>query len=291
MTVGHTTEEPSKLLTMTSKSFNPARLYVAVVFIPLFYALVRFVHPVGLYLLVVITAGLALHEFYALHFSPDQLNREWWIIFLAPLGLLTSLQWPGLLPTSLILTFFALLILSSRLFHTQSTSHKLRDAAVLSLGLAYIVLPLGHVLLLRALDQGIYLIFFLLLVTWSTDTGGFVFGRTLGKRKLAPTISPNKTVEGLFGGLFLAILMAFLAKAWFLPFLSMVDCVAMGLLISSVAVLGDLVESVMKRSAGVKDSGTILPGHGGMLDRIDSLLFTAPCFYYYMVFLKGAATP
>ena len=248
-------------------------------------------HPVGLYALVVIVACLALREFYALYFSPEHLTIELWLTILAPTFLLTSLQWPGLLPPGFILTIVILLILSSRLFVPKSNQHALLDSSVLSLGVVYVSLSLGHLLLLRALDQGMYFVFFLLVVTWGTDTGGFLVGRTVGKRKLAPQISPNKTVAGLFGGVCFAILMAFLAKIWFLPILTTGDCLGMGLFIATLAVIGDLVQSAMKRSAGVKDSGTLLPGHGGILDRIDSLLFTAPCFYYYMVFLKGAATP
>ncbi len=89
------------------------------------------------------------------------------------------------------------------------------------------------------------------------------------------------------GGLVLAVVVAFIAQRWFLPTFTILDCVATGLLLTGVGVLGDLSESAMKRSAGVKDSGAVIPAHGGMLDRLDSLLFTAPTFYYYMTLVKG----
>jgi phosphatidate cytidylyltransferase len=141
--------------------------------------------------------------------------------------------------------------------------------------------------LTRALPNGELLIFFLLLVTWAGDTGAYYAGMSLGRRKLAPVISPNKTVEGLIGGLMLAVLAAVGARLWFLPSFSLADCLATGLLLTGAGVLGDLAESALKRSAGVKDSGSLIPAHGGMLDRLDSLLFTAPAFYYYVTVVKG----
>jgi phosphatidate cytidylyltransferase len=141
--------------------------------------------------------------------------------------------------------------------------------------------------LTRALDGGEFLVFFVVLVTWAGDTGAYYVGMSLGRHQLAPVISPNKTVEGLMGGLLLALAMAVVASLWFLPSLTLADCLATGLLLAGAGLLGDLVESALKRSAGVKDSGMLIPGHGGMLDRLDSLLFTAPIFYYYVTLVKG----
>jgi phosphatidate cytidylyltransferase len=145
---------------------------------------------------------------------------------------------------------------------------------------------LGHLLLTRALARGEFLIFFVVLVTWAADTGAYYVGTVLGKHRLAPVISPNKTVEGLIGGVVLAVVAALVAQAWFLPDFSITDCLATGIILSVAGLFGDLAESAMKRSAGVKDSGWLLPAHGGMLDRLDSMLFTAPAFYYYMVLFK-----
>ena len=126
------------------------------------------------------------------------------------------------------------------------------------------------------------LIFFLLLVTSAADTGAYYVGTLYGRHRLAPTISPKKTVEGLVGGLIGAIIVAYAAHWWFLPELSGLDCLILGTILTITGLWGDLAESAMKRSVGMKDSGGILPGHGGMLDRLDSLLFTAPVFYYYV---------
>jgi len=118
---------------------------------------------------------------------------------------------------------------------------------------------------------------------WTSDTAAYLAGRFFGKRKLIPRISPNKSLEGSAGALIAAPFVAWAAKATFAPFLSTVDVVALGLISGVASQLGDLVESMIKREADVKDASTVIPGHGGFLDRFDSLLFAAPAVYYYLV--------
>ena len=137
-------------------------------------------------------------------------------------------------------------------------------------GFVYALLPALALLWIRERDQhGLYLLIWTFVVTWSTDIGAYFAGRTLGKRKLAPTISPNKTVEGLFGGIAAATL---LGAAWTLATGLGVALLALAPVLAVAAQAGDLFESGMKRKAGVKDSGTWLPGHGGALDRLDGLV-------------------
>jgi phosphatidate cytidylyltransferase len=109
-------------------------------------------------------------------------------------------------------------------------------------------------------------------------------GRFLGRRPLAPAVSPKKTVEGAIGGLLGAILLAFVARAWFMNRLTVRDVLLLGFSLGVVGMVGDLVESMLKRGAGVKDSARLVPGHGGLLDRVDSLLYAAPLLYYYYQF-------
>ncbi len=269
------------------KRVDGRRLYAALIFIPLFYVLVRYFPPIFFFGLVVGAALLAQFEFYGLHFRNDR------VPVLAALGLgtgallLASLQWPGTLPERAVLLVALIAALTSRLVATSELKRSLVDSSVMVFGVLYVSLTLGHLLLTRTLPGGEYLIFFLVLVTWAGDTGAYYAGVTLGRHKLAPVVSPNKTIEGLLGGLVLAVVVAFIAQRWFLPTFTILDCVATGLLLTGVGVLGDLSESAMKRSAGVKDSGAVIPAHGGMLDRLDSLLFTAPTFYYYMILVKG----
>jgi phosphatidate cytidylyltransferase len=257
----------------------------ALVFLPLFYLLVRYGPPLGFFVLVLTVTLLALREFYRLHFREHSATPAMALGLGCAGLLLISLQWPAAAPRELVLVITLAVALVSRLFAGDALKQSLTDAAILLFGVLYVGLLLGHLLLTRALPNGEWLIFFLVLVTWAGDTGAYYVGMTMGKRKLAPLISPNKTVEGLLGGLGLAVMAAVAGRLWFVPAFSLADCVALGLLLAAVGVSGDLVESALKRSVGVKDSGSLIPGHGGMLDRLDSMLFTAPVFYYYVVLL------
>jgi len=117
-----------------------------------------------------------------------------------------------------------------------------------------------------------------------TDTGAYYVGRSFGRRKLAPLISPGKTVEGAIGGFIFAVITGPLCRLVFFPEINLLQSVLLGAAIGIVGQIGDLAESLLKRAAEVKDSGALLPGHGGMLDRIDSILFCAPVLYYYTRF-------
>jgi phosphatidate cytidylyltransferase len=118
-------------------------------------------------------------------------------------------------------------------------------------------------------------------IVWLSDTFAFFTGCAVGRHRLAPAISPGKTVEGALGGLAGGIAGALLIRAWLLPRLPLPDTVLLGLAVSALGIVGDLLESLLKRWAGLKDSGALFPGHGGMLDRLDSLLFGAPVLYVY----------
>ncbi len=125
-------------------------------------------------------------------------------------------------------------------------------------------------------------VFLTLAATWLSDTGGYFFGKTFKGPKLFPAISPGKTWSGLAGCVVGATAGAFGAKFLLLPSLSASDCLTLGPIVAVIGQTGDLAESLFKRSHGVKDSGSILPGHGGLYDRIDALLWTAPIIYYYI---------
>jgi phosphatidate cytidylyltransferase len=113
------------------------------------------------------------------------------------------------------------------------------------------------------------------------DTGAYYVGRAIGKHKLAPAISPGKTWEGVAGGVLAALLMATLAHFWFFRELPLKLGLPLAAVMTILGILGDLTESALKRSVGAKDAASILPGHGGLLDRLDSLLFNAPLIYYF----------
>jgi phosphatidate cytidylyltransferase len=144
----------------------------------------------------------------------------------------------------------------------------------------------GTLAALRVLEPsalGAWRLVLLLAIIMVSDTCAFFVGHAFGRHKLAPLVSPGKTVEGGVGGLVGGIAGALAVRQWGLPALPVADAIVLGLLVSALGIAGDLFESLLKRWAGVKDSGNLFPGHGGMLDRLDSLLFGAPVLYYYFV--------
>ena len=136
-------------------------------------------------------------------------------------------------------------------------------------------------------DNGLMWVVAALVITWGNDTSAYFAGRIFGKHKLYVEVSPNKTWEGFFGGFVGAIGFLFLQRAFFFPGLTVLDCFVLGGLGSLLGPAGDLCESMLKRAYGVKDSGRIIPGHGGMLDRIDALIFNAPMVFLYVQFVRG----
>jgi phosphatidate cytidylyltransferase len=141
-------------------------------------------------------------------------------------------------------------------------------------------------LLFRQPNGGSWVLLALLCAFWS-DTGGYFVGRHYGKHKLAPVVSPKKTVEGAIGGLAAALIGGLLAHFWFLRELPLLDAIGLSLAAAGIGQAGDLCESLIKRSVGVKDSGTVLPGHGGILDRSDAMLFSAATIWVYVALLRS----
>ena len=125
------------------------------------------------------------------------------------------------------------------------------------------------------------------LIVFAGDTGAYYTGRSFGKNKLAPRISPGKTVEGVIGGLAANVLAVVIAHYTFFPQLNLLTVIPLALIMGGLGVIGDLCESLLKRGSHVKDAAHIIPGHGGVLDRLDSILFNAPVlYYYYVLFMK-----
>jgi len=162
-----------------------------------------------------------------------------------------------------------------------------RDLMVNVLALLYIPLLLGHFVWLRYLSDGQWWVLWLLMVIMAGDTGAFYAGRTWGKTKLYPEVSPGKTWAGVVGGVALAVIVGAALGRWALPRMSLTALAGLALVLAVVGLLGDLFESMLKRQVQVKDTSGILPGHGGMLDRLDSLLFAAPLVVYVRLFLIG----
>ena len=162
------------------------------------------------------------------------------------------------------------------------------------LGVLYVVFLGGHLLAVRnGFEQTVsaHLLSFFFLVLMGADTGAYYVGRAIGKHKLAPQISPGKTLEGLVGGIVSALVLATVAHFWFFRELPLKWALPLAGSMTILGILGDLTESALKRGAGAKDTAKILPGHGGALDRLDSLLFNAPLIYYFAHFYFGTRWP
>jgi phosphatidate cytidylyltransferase len=155
------------------------------------------------------------------------------------------------------------------------------------LGMMYIPVLLSYFILIRDLKNGILWIFFILLLAFSGDVAAFYTGKFFGKTKLLPSISPNKTVEGVIGLVLGSMAVCMMFSYLIFPDIPVYHVLGLSFLGSIIGQLGDLFESEIKRGGGTKDSGSILPGHGGILDRIDCLLFIAPFIYYYRVYIIG----
>ncbi|RYG73848.1 phosphatidate cytidylyltransferase [Lentibacillus lipolyticus] len=163
------------------------------------------------------------------------------------------------------------------------------DAGFILLALIYV--GMGFFYLVETRDagsnvQGLANLLYVLLVIWATDTGAYFFGRAFGRRKLWPEISPNKTIEGAIGGILLACVIGILFHMVHPFSYDIMIIIAVTVLVSVFGQIGDLVESAFKRYYGVKDSGNILPGHGGILDRLDSLLFVLPLLHFILHFIQ-----
>lgn len=271
------------------------RIFTAVVGLPLGVAVIYF-GGIWLSVGVGILALMGMREY----FSAAETKG------LAPSRLLASLSVVGFLlaahfargfsAESLLCFMIAAFVLASLASSALrgSTAWAVGNSATTITGIVYVAFLFSFLVLIRNrpgetsglaplhahLQSGFVFVFYLVAVSWLTDTGAFFIGRALGVQKLAPRVSPNKTLEGASGGLLLALVVGIPLGAWM--GLAPVHAAILALLGGVVGQIGDLAKSAIKRDAGIKDFGTLFPGHGGVLDRFDSVLFNAPLFYFYL---------
>ncbi len=264
-------------------------IIIASIVLPVFF-------PVTVWLFVVI-AGFALaaglFEFYSLT-RKLELKADAAIGYIGAAALFVGFVFdaPAKEPDLLIATICLLVaaVLVSQTFRFQKDFSKmLTGIGVTILGVLYVAFLGGFLVAIRPgfetpTNLSTHLLAFFFLVIFGSDAGAYFTGRAFGKHKLAPAISPGKTVEGLCGGILAAAGFAALSTWWFFPELPYKCSIPLAIVLAIVGVLGDLAESAMKRGSKTKDAATILPGHGGLLDRLDSLLFGAPILYYFAKF-------
>jgi len=192
--------------------------------------------------------------------------------------------------TKFVSPFFVLILLVLSLLFmatSQDLSSSISKMGITLFGLFYIGFLLSHVSLIRKMVDGRQWVLFLIATVWAGDITAFLSGSFFGRHKLYPKISPNKTYEGLLGAIVGSILVALAFAGLFIPRLDKSLCILLAIGLGIFGQLGDFTESMLKRSAKVKDSGSLIPGHGGMLDRLDSFLFSAPFLHYSLLyFLK-----
>ncbi len=187
--------------------------------------------------------------------------------------------------TLFLLSSYTIILFLLYLFRAEDMAKNIHQIGVLIIGIIYIPILFSYLIPLR--DMGYRWVLLLLTIIFLCDTGALYTGMLIGRHKLYPSISPNKTLEGAVGGILFGITAAVLSKSIFFNQLEVKDAIFLGFSLSILGQLSDLSESMVKRIGGVKDSGKFFPGHGGVLDRIDSLLFTSPFLYYYVTLRMG----
>jgi len=256
-----------------------ARLLTTVVALPILIALVCCA-PVWLFAIVIFGCTVVgLYEYFTMARATSVLSPgvgTLWGGAVAGAMLLTEREGASAV---LLAGFFVTFTLSLRDTQPQRSMIGL---SVMLLGVLYIGFLLPHLVWVRLQPDGATWVFFILLVAMIGDSAAYGAGRLWGRRKLIPHISPGKTVEGSIGAVCGNVMTAVGSWLWLLPERSLVEIVGLALGVGLLAQIGDLCESALKRAFGVKDSGWLFPGHGGMLDRIDSVLFPSAFIYYYV---------
>jgi phosphatidate cytidylyltransferase len=263
-----------------------SRWLTGLVLVPLL-LLIIFKGGRGLFLVtVLLVSALGQWEFQKMHNPERDLPRQAKPIILGALLVVSFCTAPSApsVPLFILVWGFFILLFFYLAGYGQIPEFS-RSLAVDALGLLYVPLLLGHLVWLRTLPQGEWWIAWLLAVVFAADTGAFYTGLSLGRRKLYPEVSPGKTWEGTLGGWTAALLAGIAFGRWLLPGQSLIILGGLALILGVIGLLGDLFESMLKRQAQIKDSSQLLPGHGGMLDRLDSLLFAIPAVVYARLYL------
>lgn len=231
-------------------------------------------------------ALLSLFEFFVMLFPITRSKFQFWtsigggslIVFLIVFR--SHFLYEGISLFFLCFFIFYLLLAHVR---EENASKLFSELAFTFIGIFYIGFLFSFWSKVRGLDEGVYWIFLVFLIPWLSDTAGYLIGRTFGKNKLS-WISPHKTIEGSMAGIAASLLGVMGYKVFIFYSLTILDCFMIGILGAILSQLGDLFESFIKRALNVKDSGVIIPGHGGILDRFDSVLFCGPFIYFYAKF-------
>jgi phosphatidate cytidylyltransferase len=259
------------------------RWITGVVAVPALFCLVYFGAESVFAILILLAALAGVYEYGAIVFGARRRERVELFFFGAAILLAAVAGDREYLLA--VLTLSVLVVFVLELLSARERPFDMDATAKVLLGLVYVPLLMSHFIFLRREEHGVLWIFFVLMLAFSGDVAAFYVGRKFGRRKLLPSVSPGKTVEGILGLVAGSLAGCLLFRQLFFPALPLLHVSVLAVVGGVVGQLGDLSESAIKRSAGVKDSGAILPGHGGILDRLDCLLFLVPFVYYYKRFV------
>ena len=254
--------------------------------VPVLFLIIAYGSELLFSLLIILASLIGVVEYNQMVFGEGH-RREKMEILAVSLTLLATVAGGNSHLFGAVLTFGIIAILMLNLLIIKNEGLDTSRIGKVVLGVMYVPLLMSHFLMLRQGPSGIYWIFFILVLAFSGDIAAYYVGRAMGKRKLLLEVSPGKTVEGTIGLFTGSIIGCIVFRQLFFPSLPVLHTVIMGLVGGIMGQLGDLSESALKRAAGVKDSGMLLPGHGGILDRLDCLMFIAPFVYYYRMLIMS----
>ena len=260
------------------------RWATGVIAVPILFLTIAYGAETIFTLLIIIAALVGVTEYNRMVFGTGLWREKVETLAVALLILIAAAARDRVLLVA-VLSFAVMVILMLNLLRIREEGLDMSRVGKVILGVMYVPLLMSHFILIRQESEGIRWIFFILVLAFSGDIAAYYVGRGMGRRKLLPEVSPGKTVEGTIGLFAGSIIGCILFRQLFFPILSVSHTVILGLVGSVAGQLGDLCESALKRTAGVKDSGTLLPGHGGILDRLDCLMFITPFVYYYRVLI------
>ena len=260
------------------------RWITALIAVPILFGIIAYGGREFFAVLIMMASLAGMYEYNQMAFGKGVCAEKIVTMASALLILLTAVSGDRSLLLAL-LTFSVMAVLMLNLLRIRRKGLDMAPAGRALLGILYIPLLMSHFILIRRTQSGVLWIFFILVLAFAGDVAAYYVGRRLGKRKLLPEVSPGKTVEGTIGLIAGSVVGCLIFRHWFFPVLTVTHAAILGLVGSVVGQLGDLSESALKRAAGVKDSGVILPGHGGILDRLDCLMFITPFVFYYQEFV------
>lgn len=264
------------------------RVITGVVGLPILIGLVAY-GGIALLIAVLLVALIGMHEFYkafSKNFKPIHLigyvMAIYYIVFIDQITNVSN-------HFNIFVSLFLIVLLVYTVINHKNTL--IVDSIITFFGYFYVCFLISHIFLIRNYTYGQYFVWLVFICAWGCDTGAYFTGVTLGKHKLIPDLSPKKTIEGSIGGIAVATIIAFIYGMFVEKYFVLSDvntvllCTVTGALGSILAQIGDLAASAMKRYTDIKDFGNLIPGHGGIIDRFDSVLLTAPVVYYIMFFL------